>query len=227
MSNISLLLENNSKEQTELNFLNDLPKYKIWQPREDFSKEFIANCALSEHQDNGNISTCNKCPRSRADDEEAETSQAEELIAKKFFESGKKMWLEAWKAEENGLAKASSDNFEKANQSFEKALQLDADNVEYKKFASISSIKIEGNKLFNEAVKIQQEANEFKMKHLFQEARLKFQEASAKFHEGFEESDNDPAFKDCETFIEISVNNINLVIRKLQLSIGIEKFDFN
>lgn len=172
------------------------------------------------------LSTASICPKSSIDDKKTAIITTENSAPINMFETGKELFNEAWVVEENGLAEEAREKFVKAFEIFVQLSQIDRENFEYEKLVVVSSLKIEGNKLLNEAVKLQKEANATNMKHLFQEARNKFQEASEKFMKGYEASGHDLKFKECSEFIETSVKNINLAIRKLQLNTEIEDQSF-
>jgi hypothetical protein len=137
-----------------------------------------------------------------------------------LFQSAIKLWVEAWTAEDNSLLREAKEKFHQAHELSSEALQLDRENVEYQTFVAISSLKIEGNEAFNEAVKLQDQANATCTKYLFQEARNKFQEASGKFDQAYQLTKNEK-FADCCKFIEENVSSIKIAIRKIQLNTGV------
>lgn len=178
--------------------------------------EHVLTCNNNDDE----ISIATKCLKSSIVDEETKIATTESLHPTSSFDIAHQLWLEAWKAEDEGHAKEAREKFTKSNEFFTKASQLEGENSEIKKFIEISNLKIEGNNLFNEAVNLQKEANKFHEKYLFQEARNKFQEAIGKFQQGYEASGHDLKFKACGDFIETSIQNINLAIRKIQLNTG-------
>jgi tetratricopeptide (TPR) repeat protein len=137
-----------------------------------------------------------------------------------LFQSAIKTWVDAWIAEDNSLPREAKEKFQQARDQFSEALHLDRENLEYQTFVTISSLKIDGNEAFNEAVKLQEKANATCMKYLFQEARNKFQDASGKFDQAYQLTKNEK-FADCCKFIEDNVSSINTAIRKIQLNTGV------
>jgi hypothetical protein len=141
-----------------------------------------------------------------------------------LFQSAIQSWVDGWIAEDNSLVMEAKQKFQQAYELSTEALRLDLENLEYQTFVNISSLKIEGNRAFNEAVKLQEQANATSMKYLFQEARNKFQEASGKYHQAYLLTKN-KNFSDCCKFIDESVSLINMAIRRIQLNTGVKDSD--
>ena len=163
-----------------------------------------------------------------ADDHDDETTviATENAQAKNLFQCGFEDWEKAWTAEENFFILEATENFKKARESFSKAVQLNPKTFEYQKYFNLSCLKIEGNESFNEAVKLQNQANETSLKYLFQESRNKFEEACKKYQQGYSASGNSK-FIECKAFIEQSISTINMAIKKLQLNTGLADINFS
>jgi tetratricopeptide (TPR) repeat protein len=140
------------------------------------------------------------------------------LKGEKIGSEANNLWDAAWNDEKNGNRPEANEKFQKSFKGFEKASELVPSNFEYEQLMEVSSLKIEGNKLYDEGINLLGEANQLRKKHKYQEARNKFEKALEKFQQGFNASDNDRRFKRSIELTETHIQEINNEIKGLQLS---------
>ncbi|XP_053693702.1 titin homolog [Sabethes cyaneus] len=99
----------------------------------------------------------------------------------------KKMWNEAWQAEDDDRSEVAISKFQEANKLFHQALQLAPADREILGLSNACSLKIEGNEQFNEGIKFQQdgvrllqEAKQLERQQRYKRAKLKLKEAELK-----------------------------------------------
>lgn len=176
---------------------------------------------VSALDNNESSPTIKLSPNSCLADDETAVPNTENVEAVNNYKSGTKLWIEAWIAEESLFAQKAQENFNVANQMFHQASLLEPANKDYSKFAQITNLKVEGNQAFNDAVKLQTQANETREKYLFQEARNKFQKASEKFYHAYSSS-GDSRFDECKKLTDRNIDKINKAIKKLHLNTGLD-----
>lgn len=140
------------------------------------------------------------------------------LQADKIVNEAKTLYDEGWAAEKNGNHQESDKKFKSAQQSFERASELDPNNFDFEQLFEIANLKLEGNQFYKEGVELLTLANELKQKHNFQEARNKMLEALDKFEQGYQASENDIRFKTSVELTKKKINETNQEITKLQLT---------
>ena len=117
---------------------------------------------------------------------------------KALYDEG--LWLlkEAWDLE----SMEANSKFRMASEKFQKALQLEPDNTEFKKMFNVSSFSSEGNKTFEEGTKLTEQGNQLKMEGKHGEAEEKIKAAKMKFRQAFRDSNYDPRFKSAVDFVQ-------------------------
>ncbi|UCM93121.1 tetratricopeptide repeat protein [Candidatus Tisiphia endosymbiont of Melanophora roralis] len=138
-------------------------------------------------------------------------------------EQGKKLWNDAWTAEETAsleeieetveqyLAEA-KEKFKETKVKFKQAHKLVPDNTEYTRNFHMISLKIEGNSNFNEGVKLQYEANNLRDQGKYEQALKKYTTAMQKFQNGLK---HDARFQDCIDLVKESITICNTKIEEI------------
>lgn len=137
--------------------------------------------------------------------------------AKALSRVGITLWNEAWAAEVNGNDNDAKEKFRNADEMSNEALRLDSLNCEYIKFSQISTLKIQGNELFNQGVDLHEQANELMKMQKYEEARNKYQESNKRFKQGYEASDHDSKFKTSIELVQECIDEISEMIKVIQL----------
>lgn len=140
----------------------------------------------------------------------AETSDSQR--ASNLHAEGKQIWNQVWKEYERQEQYLDTDDYDQVTQEFKKALEkfqesheLVPDNNEYSLYYTMAKLKVEGNILFAEGLKLQQEGDQFRSTGDYSNALQKYHAAKEKFIQGAE---SDERFKEC---IRYSQNAIDVV----------------
>ena len=136
----------------------------------------------------------------------AKISMEQESLNKKFHE-GKENWNNGWKLElDDDLAEEASIEFQKAKKMFEEVYNADPIRDEYKQYYDMSCLKIDGNKFFNEGLRLLVEDY---IRRDLSEVKEKYNLAKEYFIQGFLSSEEtDKRFLECISFVEERIKGL-------------------
>ncbi|XP_053688274.1 uncharacterized protein LOC128737623 [Sabethes cyaneus] len=148
---------------------------------------------------------------------------------------GKKLWDDAWCAEDEDKPEEASRKFQEANRLLQAAFELASDSREIARLSRASSLKVEGNALFNEGIRSQHEgvrlleaAQRLKQQRDYRAAEGKFVEAKDKFNDclvKFEQGCKcDSRFVPCVEFTREQLETVLESIEQVQQLLLKEKF---
>jgi tetratricopeptide (TPR) repeat protein len=137
------------------------------------------------------------------------------LKARKLSDEAQDVWEQGWEEEEEGDVDQATESFKKAQKLFTKAFAIDNVNQENKHWIQMCNLKLEGNQIFNQAFKLQKQANLLQCDGKYQEALRKYQQAENHFLEGFEHS-KDMKFKACVDFVKTSIEKLEKITNNLK-----------
>ncbi|KAG5666888.1 hypothetical protein PVAND_014895 [Polypedilum vanderplanki] len=109
--------------------------------------------------------------------------QNEEKEAKDFFDKAMKDFIEAIDAEDKEKLEEAESKFNLAKENFKKAKELNSSNKKYQNWFIIISLKIDGNDLYNEGIRLFNKAIKLKDLKKYKDAKVKFELARQKFEE--------------------------------------------
>lgn len=132
--------------------------------------------------------------------------------AKDIYFKAHRMWSEAFILENGNSVEKAKHKFQKSNKLFLKASKIVPNKVIYSHWFHISSLKLEGDSLFEEAISLQEEGNRLRQKQKYEQALIKYQEAQRKYAEGFNKS-KDTRLKACIEFVDSCIKEVNEIIQ--------------
>ncbi|XP_055538763.1 uncharacterized protein LOC129726130 [Wyeomyia smithii] len=156
--------------------------------------------------------------------------QADELRVK-----GKKLWEEAWCAEDEDRCEEATGKFQEANRLLQTAFELVSDSREIRRLSKAASLKVEGNALFNAGIRAQNEgvrlleaAKELEQQQNYRAAEAKLSEAKGKFTEAIAKFERgcecDSRFAPCVEFTREQLADVLESLEHVQQFLLNDKF---
>ena len=129
------------------------------------------------------------------------------------------MFNKGWEAEDNDSPDAATKYFKGSQIQAKQACIMFPNNMHYKQILNISTLKIEGNMVFNQGMSLQREANTLQNAGLYQQAIDKYTTAEQKFRGGLEFDQRFDCcvnfvagcIKECQVYINHNRNLINRI----------------
>jgi hypothetical protein len=132
------------------------------------------------------------------------------------------LWSKAWDAEndtENDRSGEAKEILQRVLSESKDSLKKFPDNLRFKHYETLVSLKIEGNELFNQGLESQQNgiellqaAQELKQQQEYELANIKFKDAKGKFSDAQEKfkigRENDQRFSSCIEFVQEQLHEV-------------------
>jgi hypothetical protein len=147
----------------------------------------------------------------------------------RYFINGVSDLAKAWQAEHDETADRSieaNEKFNSAKRFFQKSSRYDPASGKYKNWLAVTTLKIEGNRHFNEGLERQLEGAKLEMSSKYAEGKAQYELARSKFEQGLQLS-GDKRFQVSIDFVKEQISEVEDRLTTARMNLNFQGLKVN